>query len=156
MKGFLYTIIFIIILAVAGIIYVGKTAPAPEAETDIADIVPTDETSVRAEEATSTPEETEEESVRTISLSAANFAFSEREIRVKKGERVRVELSITEGFHDFVIDEFSARTDRGSEGDTLVVEFVADRAGEFPFYCSVGNHRSLGMEGTFIVEEEGE
>ncbi|MFN2312139.1 MAG: plastocyanin/azurin family copper-binding protein, partial [Spirochaetia bacterium] len=33
------------------------------------------------------------------------------------------------------------------------VEFVADRAGSFEFYCSVPGHRQAGMYGTFVVVE---
>ena len=91
--------------------------------------------------------------VREITVFASNFRFSESEIRVKKGETVRLTLVNNEGFHDFVIDELGVATERIREGASTTIEFTADTVGEFPFYCSVGNHRALGMEGKFIVEE---
>lgn len=74
-------------------------------------------------------------------------------LRVEQGQRVRIEFSSVDGFHDWVNDEFNASTERlQPEDGTAVVEFVADQPGEFTYYCSVGSHRAKGMEGTLIVE----
>jgi len=96
--------------------------------------------------------EEEAADVVTVELSGHNFAFSQNEIRVKKGDRVKIVFSSTDGFHDWVIDEFSASTERVNTGGNTGVEFVADKAGSFEYYCSVGSHRQLGMVGTLIVE----
>ncbi len=80
------------------------------------------------------------------------YSFSPDIIRVKQGDRVRIEFISTQGLHDFVLDEFDVRTEQLSEGETETIEFVADTQGTYEFYCSVGNHRQLGMVGTFIVE----
>lgn len=90
--------------------------------------------------------------VKEFALSAANFRFSESEIRVKRGDRVRIVFTNVEGMHDWVIDEFNSRTDVISAGESQTVEFVADKAGTFEYYCSVGNHRAMGMKGSLIVE----
>jgi hypothetical protein len=37
-------------------------------------------------------------------------------------------------------------------GASDVVEFTADKAGTFEYYCSVGNHRAMGMKGTLTVK----
>ena len=34
-----------------------------------------------------------------------------------------------------------------------VLEFTADKAGSFEYYCSVGEHKAMGMVGTLKVEE---
>ena len=88
-----------------------------------------------------------------IQLSADNFSFSEETITVQSGQRVRIELEVTEGFHDWVVDEFNAATDQVNAGNITTVEFVADQSGEFEFYCSVGSHRAMGMVGTLIVQD---
>lgn len=77
------------------------------------------------------------------------------EIRVKKGDVVRINFKNTEGNHDLVIDEFEAKTKQIQANQTETIEFVADQAGEFEYYCSVGNgyHRQQGMVGMLIVEE---
>jgi len=94
----------------------------------------------------------QESNVVEAALTGHNFAFSRSEIRVKKGDQVKIIFSSTEGFHDWTIDEFSAATERVNAGETSSVEFVADKTGEFEYYCSVGSHRSLGMVGKLIVE----
>jgi plastocyanin len=90
--------------------------------------------------------------VRTFNVSAGNFAFSETVLRVNQGDTVRINFSVADGFHDWVIDEFDARANQMQAGGTQTIEFVADQAGEFEYYCSVGQHRQMGMVGTLIVE----
>lgn len=90
--------------------------------------------------------------VKTFEIDAENFKFSQTEIRVKQGDKVKIVFEVDQGFHDWVIDEFNARTKQISEGKTDSVEFVADKKGTFEFYCSVGQHRANGMVGKLIVE----
>jgi plastocyanin len=90
--------------------------------------------------------------VKEFTVTAENFAFSQNEIRVKKGDTVKINFTSTDGFHDWVVDEFDAATERVNTGGTTSVEFVASETGEFSYYCSVGSHRQLGMEGMLIVE----
>ncbi|MBI2636896.1 MAG: cupredoxin domain-containing protein [Parcubacteria group bacterium] len=88
-----------------------------------------------------------------FTITGHSFAFSDPNLRVKKGDTVKLTFTSTDGFHDWTVDAFDARTERVNTGDSSVVVFTADKAGEFPFYCSVGSHRQLGMEGKLIVEE---
>jgi nitrite reductase (NO-forming) len=74
------------------------------------------------------------------------------ELRVKQGDTVRIEFTSTDGFHDWVVDEFNARTERVNTGGSTQVTFVADKKGTFEYYCSVGQHRANGMRGNLIVE----
>ncbi len=75
------------------------------------------------------------------------------DIVVSQGEEVLIELMVTGGTHDFVIDEFDAATEMLSEGESEIIQFTADQVGEFEYYCSAGTHRAEGMYGNFIVEE---
>jgi plastocyanin len=100
----------------------------------------------------------EELKVKIFVLTGENFKFvkgglDNPEIRVKKGDRVRIEFTSTQGFHDWVVDEFDAATDqiRDTDGKTYV-EFVADKKGTFEYYCSVGKHRENGMWGILVIE----
>lgn len=90
--------------------------------------------------------------VKEFTIDAFNFGYSMDEIRVNQGDRVTITLTNSDGFHDWVVDEFNAATERISTGDTATVTFVADEAGSFEYYCSVGSHRAQGMVGTLIVE----
>jgi len=90
--------------------------------------------------------------IKTIDISGTNYTFSLEEIRVKKGDKVKIVFTSNDGFHDWTVDEFDAATSRVNTGSTASVEFVADKTGTFEYYCSVGNHRQLGMVGNLIVE----
>jgi len=75
------------------------------------------------------------------------------DIKVKQGDKVRIEFTSTEGFHDWKLDEFAAATEKVNPADgTTSVEFIADKKGKFEYYCSVGRHRENGMKGNLIVE----
>jgi plastocyanin len=96
--------------------------------------------------------------VKTFVMTGENFKFvmgglDNPDIRVKKGDIVRIEFTSTQGFHDWVVDEFDAATIQIRDTDeSTFVEFVADQTGTFEYYCSVGQHRANGMKGNLIVE----
>ena len=95
--------------------------------------------------------------VKTFVIDSSHLRFyiggvENPDITVKEGDKVKIEFSSSEGFHDFVIDELNARTEKISAGNFTFVEFVADKKGTFEYYCSVGQHRANGMKGKFIVE----
>jgi len=99
----------------------------------------------------------EEPALRIFVLRGENFKFSMNGIdnpiiKVKKGDRVRIEFSSTSGTHDWFIDEFLAATERVNIGEITSVEFIADKKGTFEYYCSVGQHRANGMKGSLVVE----
>jgi len=90
--------------------------------------------------------------VKVFEISGENFKFSLGEIKVKEGDRVKIVFTNSGGFHDWVIDEFDVSTPQIETGETVEVEFVADKKGTFEYYCSVGSHRQLGMRGNLVVE----
>jgi len=90
--------------------------------------------------------------VTTFTVTAANFAYDLKELKVKKGDKVRVVFKNAEGFHDFRIDEYAVDSGKLQAGGEKIVEFTADKAGAFEYYCSVGKHRDMGMKGNLIVE----
>lgn len=90
---------------------------------------------------------------KVFNITGKNFAFSTEEIRVKKGDTVTINFESTDGFHDWVVDEFDAATNQVSTWGKTSVTFIADTAGIFEYYCSVGNHRAAGMVGKLIVED---
>tara|TARA_Y100000310_G_scaffold91480_1_gene88834 strand:+ start:124 stop:534 length:411 start_codon:yes stop_codon:yes gene_type:complete len=94
---------------------------------------------------------------KTFILTGENFKFllggkEAPELHVKEGDLVRIEFSSTNGFHDWVIGEFNAATERVQTDGSTYVEFTADKKGTFEYYCSVGKHRENGMKGNLIVE----
>ena len=98
------------------------------------------------------------EGVKTFVVTGENFKFvvngaSNPDIKVNKGDRVRIEFTSTKGFHDWVVDEFDVATKQVRDSDGMTyVEFIADKIGTFEYYCSVGQHRANGMKGNLIVK----
>lgn len=87
-----------------------------------------------------------------ITVEGGMFYYEPNVIRVKKDQAVKIVFNNKEGVHDFVIDELEVKTKTIQAGQSETVEFIATEAGTFEFYCSVGNHRQMGMKGTLIVE----
>lgn len=94
----------------------------------------------------------EQAEAKVFNLTGKDYSFSTTEIRVQEGDTVTINFESTQGFHDWVINEFEVGTERVVEGDSSSVTFVVDKKGEFEFYCSVGDHRAKGMVGKLIVE----
>tara|TARA_Y100000310_G_scaffold89923_1_gene87059 strand:+ start:21764 stop:22240 length:477 start_codon:yes stop_codon:yes gene_type:complete len=90
--------------------------------------------------------------IKEFTVNGKNWEFDVKEIKVKAGDTVKIQFTSTSGFHDWVVDEFNAATDQVNSGGQTSVEFVANKAGTYEYYCSVGNHRARGMVGTLIVE----
>ncbi|MDP3741000.1 MAG: cupredoxin domain-containing protein [bacterium] len=89
---------------------------------------------------------------RIFNITGTNYAFSQKEIKVKQGEIVVINFESTNGFHDLTIANYGVGTKSVMPGTKTSVEFTADKAGTFEFYCSVGNHRAQGMVGSLVVE----
>lgn len=105
------------------------------------------------------PEATNEASPSTVEggmvelkLDASNYKFSTNELKVRKGDRVKITLTSTGGTHDLKIDQFNVATKVVDTGMSDSVEFTADKVGSFEYYCSVGNHKAMGMKGILVVE----
>ena len=95
-----------------------------------------------------------------VTVHGANYKFDPVMITAKEGQVVRLTFISDGGLHDFTLDEFAgAKTKQlqGGKGDAKIynmqtIEFTATKKGTFTYYCSVGNHRAMGMEGTLVVE----
>ncbi len=102
---------------------------------------------------TSAPAGDEDQAAKvTVDVKNNGFSFSPKEIKVKQGQVVTLNFLNTGGMHDLVIDELAVKTPIIQVGATASATFVATKTGTFTYYCSVGNHRAQGMEGTLIVE----
>jgi cytochrome c oxidase subunit II len=91
--------------------------------------------------------------VHEIQMTAKKYEFSPDPVRVKEGERVRLIITATDRDHGFKLEAFNVEQ-KLKKGVPTTVEFTADKAGSFPFKCSV--HCGFGhggMKGTLIVEE---
>ncbi len=101
--------------------------------------------------ATATGSAMKDTPVQVFTVEASPFKFAPKSITVNQGDKVKIVFKNISGKHDLVIDEFDVKTDVLDAGGEETIEFVADKKGTFEFYCSVGNHRAMGMVGTLSV-----
>ncbi|HSG82199.1 MAG TPA: Sec-dependent nitrous-oxide reductase, partial [Gemmatimonadota bacterium] len=91
-----------------------------------------------------------------VYMSAIRSHFNPEHITVRRGDRVRIHLSSLESSrdatHGFAIDKYNINVSL-EPGESEVIEFVADRAGVYPFYCSeFCSALHLEMVGYLFVE----
>jgi cytochrome c oxidase subunit 2 len=82
-----------------------------------------------------------------IKLMAKDFEYDQKEIHVKKGDKVKITLQSDDGGHGFTIPDYNVTINGNGSA-----EFIADKAGQYEFHCSVmcgSGH--MQMKGTLIV-----
>lgn len=138
MNKLLVVLVLVLVLGGGYVLVNGKTTAPP--------VVPSESVSPTAM--------MEKEGVVEFTLDSFEFGYDQKTVTVKKGDTVKITLTNSgKMMHDFVVDEFiGAKTKQIKNGETDTVTFVADKAGTFEFYCSVGKHRAQGMVGKLIVE----
>jgi cytochrome c oxidase subunit 2 len=88
-----------------------------------------------------------------IRISAKKFEYSPREITLKKGVPVVIELTSLDRVHGFNLPDFKTRADV-IPGMVTRVRLVPDKAGTFEFFCDVfcgDGHEE--MSGKIIVKD---
>ena len=97
-------------------------------------------------------EEVHQPKILTFDITAGSFYFVPNQMKVKKGDTVKIVFTNAGGMHNFVLDEFNVKINPTQGGEMATAEFVADKAGTFEYYCGIGQHRKLGQKGTLVVE----
>jgi plastocyanin len=100
--------------------------------------------------ATTTASPTTLPETKSFTVTGTNFAFTPTTMTVNRGDRVKITFQ-SQGTHDLVVEGYNVRTNILSAGQSQTIEFVANQSGSFEYYCSVGNHRQMGMKGTLVV-----
>ncbi|HXJ91663.1 MAG TPA: cupredoxin domain-containing protein [Terriglobia bacterium] len=88
----------------------------------------------------------------TIQVTAKKYEFNPSVITVKQGQQVKLVITATDHDHGFKLDAYNINQ-KLKKGVATPVEFTADKAGTFPFECSV--YCGLGhghMKGKLVVE----
>jgi len=87
-----------------------------------------------------------------IEVKAKKYEFDPAVIKVKQGDHVKLVVTATDRDHGIKIAAYNIEQ-RLKKGEPTTIEFTADRAGTFPFECSVmcglGHHK---MKGELVVE----
>ena len=105
-----------------------------------------------------------------LTVVASEWGFSPEGIVLQQGEEVRITLQNDGGIiHNLkvndieidLIEDMSGGGFSADEGELLVgaesegtgtITFIPLEPGEYTFFCSIGSHRQLGMEGRLVVE----
>lgn len=92
-----------------------------------------------------------------ISLVMDNYSYSRSTIEAKPGETITINLVNRHGEHDFVIDELNVDSGILDANESKIVTFTvpanAQPGDSYDYYCSVGDHRAMGMFGTLRIVE---
>lgn len=89
---------------------------------------------------------------RVIEMQAKRYEFIPDTVRVRAGTLVTLRITALDGTHGFALGAFGI-DERLDENKTKVIEFYAQKPGEYGFrcshFCGLGH---LGMKGKVIVE----
>lgn len=133
--------ILIALLVFIGIFFSRQKETAPVQETPL----PT--STKGSSDDVSVAEEGEE-----LTVEGEEFSYSPSKLKVKPGVVTITFKNVGEMGHDLVFEDLEAATKVISPGEEETVTVEIKEQGTYVFYCSVGNHRQLGMEGELVVE----
>ncbi len=95
--------------------------------------------------------QTGSDGIREFTVTAKQWKFEPSTIEVNQGDLVRLGVTSIDVTHGISIPGYGIN-ERLSPGQTVNIEFVADRKGTFPFACSVScGVGHSGMGGKLIV-----
>lgn len=150
-KKIIISVVVIGIVAVVAIIVFNKSNQTPETGNTISNA---QNNSVA--EITPTVLENKEVAIKEFTMTSfyddTGIWFSLKKISVNKGDIVRIKVTNIKGTHDFTLDEYGIKKTTPLN-EEVVIEFTADKVGEFVYYCSFPNHRQNGQWGTLTVTD---
>jgi plastocyanin len=87
-----------------------------------------------------------------IVIEGEEFSFSPNKIKTQPGI-IKITFKNTGTMqHDLVFEDLDVGTKIISPGEEETIEVEIVETGTYTFYCSIGSHRQLGMEGELVVE----
>ena len=99
--------------------------------------------------ATSNPSPSNE---KVLNVEGYSFGWKVTGPQINVGDKVKLIITDTSGVHGFALPDFGVDSGAMSPGDTKTMEFTADKAGSFQYFCNIPcgeGHRS--MRGTLTV-----
>lgn len=87
-------------------------------------------------------------------IGTGGYSMQPNQLSANQGENVslfvKAHANNLQGYA-FILEGYNLETDMLSAGGQAYVNFSAEQAGEFAYYSSNGQARSLGMEGTLTI-----
>lgn len=137
----------VLVVVVGGFLLLGN-----KSQTQLAPEVTTQPQESAMPEASAASDSSMMEGVKEFTITSEGLKFTPAEIKVNVGDKVRITYKNMKGQHNLALDEFKVKTKLLNAGEEETVEFAADKAGTYEFYCPVPGHRPAGMEGMLVVE----
>jgi plastocyanin len=135
------------VLAVAALTACGSDAPAEDTAATASSAAPaTEESSAAADSAA-------ESGATSVPVTSVDFGYELDRSAFRAGENTITLTNGGDATHDLVVERDGqeiAASDAIDPGQSTTLT-VALEPGEYVFYCSIGNHRSMGMEVTVEV-----
>jgi len=92
------------------------------------------------------------QAVKEFTIVASQFKFEPSTITVNRGDSVRLRVKSVDVTHGFDIEGYDVERTL-APGQEVVIDFVADKSGEFEFYCNtICGLGHTGMRGKLIVK----
>lgn len=86
----------------------------------------------------------------SVAMTSGNFFFDPSTITASPGQKVSISFTDNEGTHTFVMDEIGLK--KTITTGTVITFTAPTTPGSYAYYCDIGAHRKLGMEGVLIVK----
>ncbi len=156
MKRFLMIGALSVLLLGAGCSPSNSALVKPSTTTVPSDTVSETQGAPSASQTVSQPTDVEETETLSLDLPlnvlmvAGNFFFDPSVVTVAAGQEVAIAFTNSEGSHTFVIDEISLK-ETITSGSTITFK-APTVPGRYMYYCDIGAHRKLGMQGVLIVK----
>ena len=88
---------------------------------------------------------------KTLTITAKKYRFDPAELSVKKGTKVTLKVKSTDVDFGFALPAYNVQLSL-KLGETVQAEFIADKAGTFPYTCTNCEGKESIMKGTLVVE----
>jgi len=155
-KGNIFIIVIIVLVVLIGGFFVFKGGFNSSSNNGAQDIIALEEESSLEIEIIPETEETKETeevpAAKEFNVIAKQWDFSPRTITVDEGDTVILNIESIDVNHGFVLSTFGI-SEFLSSGNTVKVEFIADKKGTFSFFCNVQCGSGHGsMRGTLVVQ----
>ncbi|TAK53173.1 MAG: hypothetical protein EPO24_14770 [Bacteroidetes bacterium] len=141
-------IVLLVVVLIGAFMLMSRKGPASSSQTSNSPTLAPTQAAIQ--EGTKAEEKTEG-AIKSFEVDGANFKFTPSTFTVNEGDTVKITFKNTQGFHNFSLDEFNAKSKTISAGQEDVLQFVASKKGTFQYYCAVGTHKAMGMVGTLTV-----
>lgn len=87
---------------------------------------------------------------RHVAVSATMCGYDPTHVEANRGDLITVLFHANDVAHSFVIDDYRIAK-RAQAGQTVTLEFLAERAGQFSYYCNIEHEHTCAQSRGLLV-----